>query len=263
MSIESPSDALFRTREILNFARGELDSARTQEAATWDRYDARTIERQGLRTAIVLTDSLARRIEQLSADEQRHEREARPADCFVRQTSECAAEIVIRGLLDLVDQYGTWLSSRLLRQLDDIDQWTCGQLADVLMRIDSTGGSLRDALELFDALMASGVRVATLIDGEAASAAAMLALAGAKRSIVAHGRIMHHTCTFQLQGRYGHAELAGIAREAASANRRIAEILKARTRLTDAAIVDVLTRDVWFTAEEALAAGLVDEIVRD
>lgn len=258
--IDLTSDATWRTREILAFARQRLTESERDELCAWQRFEARALSRDEMRAAVRGTVLLESRVDQLTAEDARLGLGSKPAESFVQQVGPRAAEIVIRGKLDSVDGRGVWMSGRILRQLDDLDQSTRG-LERIVVRIDSCGGSLTDALHLYEQLIASACYVEVLIEGEACSAAAVLALCGQRRRIVASGRVMHHACVFTLTGTYTHAELVKTAREAAAANTRIAEVLRARSRLSDDAIAGILTRDTYFDAQQALAAGLVDEIV--
>lgn len=259
-ALDLTSDAAWRTREILAFARQRLTESERDEQCAWQQFEARALSRDELRAAVRGTVLLESRVDQLAAEDARLGCDSKPAESFVQQVGSREAEIIVRGRLDSVDGRGVWMSGRVLRQLDDLDQSTCG-LERIVVRIDSCGGSLNDALGLYDALIASSCRVDVLIEGEACSAAAVLALCGRHRRITANGRIMAHACTFTLNGAYSQADLVRTAREAASANMRIAEILRSRSRLSDDEIRGILTRDTHFDAEQALAAGLVDEIV--
>jgi ATP-dependent protease ClpP protease subunit len=131
----------------------------------------------------------------------------------------------------------------------------------VSLKINSFGGSAPAALHMVRALRKSGLPVEVTITGVAYSAAADLAMAGTRRRIVRDGKIVLH-----LPSSIVHADAAGLRREAEKLEKLQAEFEDIYTRATGqpAAIVrEWFTpgTDAHFTAEQALVAGLVHEIV--
>lgn len=123
--------------------------------------------------------------------------------------------------------------------------------------INSTGGASNVALLVHDAL--AKIETAVTIQ-HAASAAAIIAMAGKVRRIHADGRIMLHAARHWVSGNAN--ELRGYANELETLNEKAAAILTARTGQPLEVVRQWLNgSDTWFTADEALAAGLVDEIL--
>ncbi len=138
-----------------------------------------------------------------------------------------------------------------LNQTGDID------LIDVL--INSPGGSVQDGLSMFWAILKSPIPVNTTIIGDAASMAGMVALAGKKVSIVDFGKIMLHAPGFPEGFNPDEQQQKGLD----AAMDQIVTLLMARMKKTDTAIRKMLSDgDTWFSAKEAKAAGLVDEVIK-
>ena len=132
-----------------------------------------------------------------------------------------------------------------------------GDAADVHLHVDSTGGDAVTALGVYDALKGR-CSVATI--NQAASAAVAIALAADRRLIVAGGRFMVHSArTVAFATASGLREAATITEEA---DERLLQILLERTgRPADVVKSWMAGPDRWFTAEEAIAAGLAHEII--
>lgn len=129
----------------------------------------------------------------------------------------------------------------------------------VKVRINSPGGSVFEANAIYNMFAQYAGEVTTVIDSLAASAASYLAMVGKKRSIAQNGMIMIH-------------EPSALTWGDAAEHRKSAELLDklrdvivgmytSRTGTEDKQFRDWMLAETWFTADEALAAGFVDEII--
>lgn len=124
------------------------------------------------------------------------------------------------------------------------------------VRINSPGGDVFSAAAIkaeLDALEKYEVRV----DGLAASAAGILAINAPHTEIAELGMLMLHR---GLVGIYGNAvelrKAASILDDVDAAQARI----MARRGMTEAAAMEILTQETWFSAAAAAEAGLVDAV---
>lgn len=142
--------------------------------------------------------------------------------------------------------------------IKDVSALNVDQLA---VRINSVGGSVPDGLAIFNALRRHKASVDVHIDGLAASIASLIAMAGDKIHMAENAMMMIHAPWSVVGGN------AKDMRERADMLDKWAEAMavsyvreggldhgRALALLTDGA-------DHWYGADEALAAGLVDEIV--
>ena len=128
--------------------------------------------------------------------------------------------------------------------------------------INSPGGSVSSTLAIYDTMQFLECPVVTYCMGMAASGGAILLTAGAKgkRYALPHAKVMIHQPWSQ--GMFGQAsdveiEMKEILRE----KKRLNEILAKHTGQTPEAIELETERNRYFTAEEAKAFGLVDEVL--
>ena len=131
------------------------------------------------------------------------------------------------------------------------------------LRINSPGGELLSGLAIVDTMAQVRCPVATTCAGMAASMASVVLAVGARgqRRATPNARILiHQPWSGQFQGQA--ADLERTAEEVLRLRRRVDGILAEATGQTPERIHHDTDRDTWFSADEALAYGLVDEVVR-
>lgn len=125
-------------------------------------------------------------------------------------------------------------------------------------RINSPGGYAWDGLTLATAIMRHKGPTETYVDGLAASAASIVALASDRVVVSKYGQIMLHNAR---GGVYGTAEELKAGAEAlGKLNNSIADFYADRAGGDAAGWRRVMSRETWYNAEEALAAGLATEV---
>jgi ATP-dependent Clp protease, protease subunit len=148
-------------------------------------------------------------------------------------------------------------SDRLVAQLLALD---ADKHDDITLYINSPGGIITGMFAIYDTmrLLKSNVNVRCI--GLAASAAAFLLCAGTgSRSATENARIMIHQ---PLGGARGTAKDIEIqAKNIVWMRERINQIIADRTGKSVEQVARDTDRDYWMTAEEAVAYGIVDEVV--
>jgi ATP-dependent Clp protease protease subunit len=133
---------------------------------------------------------------------------------------------------------------------------------DITLFINSPGGSVTAGLGIYDTMQHITPRVITTCTSMAASMAAVLLCAGAPetRSILPHGRVMIHQPSGGMQGQFSDMKITyDLFRELKK------DLYGIMSRHSGNSIADIerdADRDNWMRAEEALAYGFVDEILR-
>ena len=132
---------------------------------------------------------------------------------------------------------------------------------DILLYINSPGGSVYAGFGMFDTMQYVRPDVATICTGLAASMGAFLLCGGAigKRSALPHARIMIHQPSGGVQGPSADIEIT--AREVVKIREELYGIYAERTGKTYAQIHADSDRDYWLRADEAHAYGLIDEVL--
>jgi ATP-dependent Clp protease protease subunit len=134
---------------------------------------------------------------------------------------------------------------------------------DIFLYINSPGGSVYDAMAIYDTMQYVTNDIQTVGIGIQASAAAFLLSSGTKgkRSILPNATVMIHQPSSGTRGKVTDMEID--LKESLRIKRRLNEIMaKATGQKVDKIQLD-MERDKWMTAEEAKAYGLVDAIVKN
>ena len=132
---------------------------------------------------------------------------------------------------------------------------------DILLYINSPGGSVYAGLGIYDTMQYVGPDVATICTGLAASMGAVLLTGGAakKRSALPHSRIMIHQPLGGVQGQASDIEIT--AREILKLKVELYEILSKHSGKDIKTIEQHSDRDYWLIASEAKHYGLIDEVL--
>ena len=176
---------------------------------------------------------------------------------------ERAYDIYSRLLKDRIIFIGTAIDAHtanlVVAQLLFLDSESPNK--DIYLYINSPGGSVYDAMSIYDTMNYISSDVQTIAIGLAASAAAVLLSSGAKgkRFILPHGKIMIHQPSSAARGRVSDMEID--LEESLRVRKQIDEILASNTGKKVEQIHKDTERDYYMTAEESKAYGLVDEIV--
>lgn len=129
------------------------------------------------------------------------------------------------------------------------------------VEISSPGGSVVDALAMYNALRASGMSITTKVMGAAMSAASLVFMAGDKRQMPRNTFLMLHNPSTIV---YGNED---DMREAADMLRKIGALVRgtyrARSNLSDERTAEILAKDSYFSADEAKDLGLATEVLPD
>jgi ATP-dependent Clp protease protease subunit len=132
---------------------------------------------------------------------------------------------------------------------------------DIVMYINSPGGSVYAGLGIYDTMNYIRPDVCTVCTSLAASMGAVLLAGGAagKRSALEHARIMIHQPSGGAQGQSRDIEIT--AREIVKIRQELYQILAKHSGKPFEEIEKDSDRDYWMKSEEAKAYGLIDEIL--
>ena len=174
------------------------------------------------------------------------------------------------------DIYSRLLRDRIVMLDTDVNEHTASLLvaqmlflesenpdADILFYINSPGGSVTAGMAIYDTMQFIKPDVSTIVMGQACSMGSLLSTAGApgKRLMLPHARHMIHQPSGGARG------------QATDIQIQAQEILKMKEYLTQIYVKHNsvgktfeefsadMERDFFMSAQEALAYGLVDEII--
>lgn len=129
---------------------------------------------------------------------------------------------------------------------------------DINLRINSPGGSAWDGLTIANAIIRHKAHVTTWIDGLAASAASIVAVAGDDVVVSKYGQAMLHNARAVVMGTA--KDMRETAQQLDQLNGSMAQYYADRAGGDAAEWSRAMGKETWYNAEEMLAAGLATRI---
>lgn len=159
------------------------------------------------------------------------------------------AELLIYGYIGEWDDVS---SSDVVKQLKNITA------SNISVKINSYGGSVFTAQAILSSLKRHPANITVYIDGIAASAATIIAMAGDKIIIPSNAMMMIHNPWTFAAGDAG--ELRDIAEMMDKVRDSILAAYRDKTGLADEKIIELMDDETWLSADEAVELGFADEV---
>ncbi|MDQ0579082.1 ClpP family protease [Streptomyces rishiriensis] len=134
--------------------------------------------------------------------------------------------------------------------------------SEISIYLNSPGGSFTSLMAIYDTMTFVQAPIATLCVGQAASTAAVLLAGGdpGRRLVLEHARVLlGQPASGGRQGTV--SDLTLQAKEMVRIRAQVEEVLARHTRHDIATLRTDMDRDKVFTAQEAVAYGLADEVL--
>jgi ATP-dependent Clp protease protease subunit len=172
------------------------------------------------------------------------------------------------------DIFSRLLRDRIIFLGDDVNEHTANLIVaqilflanedpnrDIILYINSPGGSVYDAMAIYDTMQFVKNDVQTVGIGVQASAAAFLLSSGTKgkRFLLPHSTVMIHQPSSGTRGKVTDQEID--LKEALRIKHLLEEIMAKNTGQKPEKIHEDMERDFWMTAQEAVKYGVVDEVI--
>jgi ATP-dependent Clp protease protease subunit len=172
------------------------------------------------------------------------------------------------------DIFSRLLRDRIIFLGDDVNEHTANLIVaqilflenqdpekDIILYINSPGGSVYDAMAIYDTMQFVKSDIQTVGIGVQASAAAFLLSSGTKgkRFLLPHATVMIHQPSSGTRGKVTDQEID--LREALRVKKMLEEIMAKNTGKSLEKIHKDMERDFWMTAKEAKDYGVVDKIL--
>lgn len=180
-----------------------------------------------------------------------------------RQLNVAQMDVFSRLMMDriiflgtAIDDYTSNVIQAQLLFLESVDSEK-----DIQIYLNSPGGSVYAGLGIYDTMQYIQPRVATICTGLAASMASVLLCAGEKgmRCALPHSRVMIHQPMGGAEGQATDMEIT--VREIQKLKKELYEIIANHSGKDFESVWKDADRDYWMTAEEAMAYGMVDEVL--
>jgi ATP-dependent protease ClpP protease subunit len=157
----------------------------------------------------------------------------------------------------LVDEVSFEMASRLLIAVTKLDE-TPGPIRVVLI---STGGHEPAGWVIYDAIRAASNYVTVDAYGAVFSMAVAILQAGDWRRMSRECRLMVHPGQIEMGDSVDQRALISVGKEMESTNLRYQRVLAERTSMNPQRMADFCDKESFFSAEEALNEGFIDEII--
>lgn len=172
------------------------------------------------------------------------------------------------------DIYSRLLKDRIIFLGDQVNEHTANLVVaqllflqaedakkDIYLYINSPGGSVYDALAIYDTMQYVANDIQTVGIGMQASAAAFLLSSGTKGKRIAlpNSTIMIHQPSSGTRGKVTDQEID--LRESLRVKKALEEIMAKNTGQKLSIIHEDMERDKWMTADEAKKYGIVDKVI--
>jgi ATP-dependent protease ClpP protease subunit len=156
--------------------------------------------------------------------------------------------------LDIYDEIGFWgvTAQDFSAQLKSVTA------PSITVHINSPGGDVFDGIAILNALRSHPATVNVVVDGVAASAASFIAMAGDSITMAPNSTMMIHDASGVCMGNAADMEsMAGLLDKMSD---NIASVYASRAGGTTAQWRDAMRGEQWYTADEAVTAGLADRV---
>lgn len=168
-------------------------------------------------------------------------------------------KLIKNRILFLTGEVNSELASEIVSNLLLLDEES--KTEDIKLYISSEGGEVFSLFAIYDCMQYITAPVSTISVGESSSSAAVILAAGTKgkRFAFPNSTIMVHSVFGGAEGNTKEVELE--AKQMKKINLQMIELLARHTGQSLRKIKKDVSKDKFFTAEEAVKYGLVDAIM--
>lgn len=169
-------------------------------------------------------------------------------------SSEHTMKIGIINIFDSISSFG--ISSKKI--LSILSEFKEKNITEIEVRINSAGGSLFEGFSIFNQLRDFG-NVHTIVDGVAASAASIIALAGSKVSVYKNSYLFIHNPWSLAIG--DHNDMESASDDLKKFTQTIIDLYKSKTGLSEDELKDFCNKNTFLNSDECLNYGFADDVI--
>lgn len=159
-----------------------------------------------------------------------------------------------------ISKTGWWGDEITPKQFSD-ELMALGDVEEIVVRINSSGGDVFAAFAIYTRLKDHKARIVVKIDGWAASAATIIAMAGDVVMIPAVGAFMIHDPAVGAFGYYQEKDLNKLAAELQVIKNCIINAYALKTGKTQDDIAAIMSAETWYDGQAAVENGFCDELM--
>jgi ATP-dependent protease ClpP protease subunit len=167
------------------------------------------------------------------------------------------AGVATLRLYDVIDSWGGYWGVSAQEFNEALDALG-DDVTEIRLHVNSVGGEVFEGIAMMNALRAHSARVVVVIDALAASAASFVALAGDEIVMAPYSQMMIHDAWGACVGNA--EEMRDVASRLDQLSGNMASMYADRAGGTVDTWRAAMRAETWFSADEAVAAGLADRV---
>lgn len=167
-------------------------------------------------------------------------------------------ELLLYGAVSSME---SWFRDTITPKKFNEELAALGDVSEIVVRINSGGGDVFAANAIFTRLKDHSAKITVKIDGWAASAATIIAMAGDTIKIAKNGVFMIHDPSMTVWDSFTAEEFEKMAAQLKVIKQSIVNTYAIKTGLDESDIADMMASESWWTGDEAVEHGFCDEIM--
>lgn len=168
-----------------------------------------------------------------------------------------APELILYG--DIASE--TWWGDEITPRQFTEELNALGNVPEIVVRINSGGGDVFAANAIYTRLKDNAAKITVKIDGWAASAATIVAMAGDVIEIPGNGVFMVHDPSIGLLGYFNETDLVKVSEELKVIKQSIVNGYALKTGKAAEEIAAIMAAETWFDGKQAVDAGFCDRLM--
>ena len=177
---------------------------------------------------------------------------------FVPAAGDKPPELLLYGV---ISSYQSWWEDRVTPQQFNQELAAIGEVPEIVVRINSGGGDVFAANAIFTRLKDCSAKITVKIDGWAASAATIIAMAGDTIKIAKNGVFMIHDPSMTVWDTYRAEDFIKMADELRVIKQSIVNTYAMKTGRKSEDIEQLMSNETWWTGDTAVENGFCDELM--
>lgn len=177
---------------------------------------------------------------------------------FIPGTETSPPEMLLYGP---ISSQQSWWEDRVTPAQFNKELAALGDVSEIVVRINSGGGDVFAANAIFTRLKDHTAKITVKIDGWAASAATIIAMAGDTIKIARNGVFMIHDPAMTVWDTFKAEDFEKMADELKVIKQSIVNTYALKTGMGADDIAALMSEEKWWTGDEAVTSGFCDELM--
>ena len=178
---------------------------------------------------------------------------------YILATATKPPELLLYGA---ISSHQSWWEDRVTPGQFNKELAALGEdVSEIIVRINSPGGDVFAANAIYTRLKDHPAKITVKIDGWAASAATIIAMAGDIIKIARNGVFMIHDPAMTVWDTFKEEDFTKLAQELKVIKQSIINTYAMKTGKTEQEISDFMSEESWWTGDAAVENGFCDELM--